>query len=63
MGENLSRRPLLQDQPAAVLWRLNAEREPAYLQADYVIDTDRIGIELVVAQIARFIAPIGESNV
>lgn len=64
MGTGRSRRPLLQaPDPTAVLMRLNAERQQAYLQADYVIDTDRIGIEVVVSQIARFIAPIGESNV
>lgn len=64
MGEDRDRRPLLQaPEPLAVLRRLSTEREPAYLQADYVIDTDRIAIELVAAQIARLIAPIGESYV
>ncbi|MGH7647477.1 MAG: shikimate kinase [Gemmatimonadaceae bacterium] len=64
MGEDRNRRPLLQGpEPVAVLRRLNAQREPAYLQADYVVDTDTIAIELVAAQIARFVAPIGESYV
>ncbi len=64
MGEGRIRRPLLQaPEPVAVLRVLSAEREPAYLQADYVIDTDHIGIELVAVQIARLVAPIGESYV
>lgn len=64
IGEGRSRRPLLQGPGlATVLRRLNAEREPAYLQADYVIDTDHVGIEEVAAQIARFFAQIGESYV
>ena len=64
MGDAQSRRPLLNvPDPVAELRRLNAKREPAYIQADYVIDTDHIGVELVAAQIASFVASIGESHV
>lgn len=64
MGDRHARRPLLRaPDPVAVLRRLREEREPAYLLADYVIDTDRTAIELVTAQIAKFVAPTGESYV
>jgi len=63
MGAGRGRRPLLQVQePVTTLERLLEEREPAYLMADHVIDTDRIGTELVAAQIAKLVASIGESN-
>lgn len=63
MGAGRSRRPLLEVQePVTMLERLLEEREPAYLLADHVIDTDRIGTEVVAAQIAKLVASIGESN-
>lgn len=64
MGKGRSTRPLLRaTEPVAALRQLSKDREPAYLQADYVIDTDRIGIELVASEIARILEPFGESYV
>lgn len=60
MGMGRSRRPLLESpQPVEVLRRLGMEREPAYLEADYVIDTDLVDVESLAGQIARLVDPSG----
>jgi shikimate kinase len=53
LGEERSRRPLLRDAPLAVLRRLLAEREPLYLGADTVIDTEAMSQQQVILTVAE----------
>jgi len=55
---SLRARPLLEAQePLEVLRRLAEQRETAYQQADYVIDTDLVDVESLAVQIARLVDP------
>jgi len=64
MGTLLKARPLLDaSEPVEVLRRLAEDREPAYRQADYIIDTDVVDVESLAVQIARLVDPSGASRV
>lgn len=64
IGKGRRQRPLLETpEPVETLRRLAEEREPAYSQADYVIDTDVVDVESLAVQIARLVDPSSGSRV
>lgn len=64
IGKSRRRRPLLETpEPVEALRRLAEEREQAYSQADYVIDTDVVDVESLAVQIARLLDPSSGSRV
>lgn len=64
MGAGRQTRPLLEAaEPVEVLRRLAKQREPAYRQADFAIDTDLVDVESLALQIARFVDPSAGSRV
>lgn len=64
MGAGRTKRPLLEDpEPVEVLRRLAQQREPAYRQADYAIDTNLVDVESLAVQIARLVDPTAGSRV
>jgi shikimate kinase len=61
MGRRRELRPLLRTaNPEAELARLLRVREPAYLQADHVVDVDRLGIKRVIAVVSSLAAASGQ---
>ena len=57
-------RPLLEaPEPVEVLRQLAGQREPAYRQADYAIDTDLVDVESLAVQIAGLVDPSSGSRV
>lgn len=64
MGAGRKSRPLLEaHEPVEVLRRLAEQREPAYRQADFAIDTDLVDVESLAVQIARLVDPSAGSRV
>ena len=60
LGSETQARPLLvRPDPLGALRRLLEERQPLYDSADSVIDTERIDLQEVVAQVAALAAPPG----
>ena len=64
IGASGGGRPLLEaPEPVEVLRRLAGQREPAYRQADYAVDTDLVDVESLAVQIAGLVDPSSGSRV